>query len=173
MISGKWNSLRLPSATLVVALVLLVLGGCTAQHKNAMSPAPTAGSGSTLAAGTTALVATLTPEGTNTSGSGTSHLVLNPEQQKICYEIHVTGIELPSTGAHIHQGGKGVIGPIVVKFTAPNAKGVSAGCTTASKELIVAIAQHPADYYVNVHNAKFPDGAVRGQLAPCNRSSGC
>jgi hypothetical protein len=25
---------------------------------------------------------------------------------------------------------------------------------------------HPGDYYVNVHTADFPGGAVRGQLAP-------
>jgi len=173
MISRKWNSLRLPSATFVVALLLLVLGGCTAQHKNAVSPAPTAGGGNTLAAGTSALVATLTPEGTNTSGSGTAHLTLNPDKQKICYVIHVTGIELPATGTHIHRGAKGVIGPIVVPLMAPNAQGVATGCATAPNDVIVAITQHPADYYVNVHNAKYPDGAVRGQLAPCSRSSGC
>jgi hypothetical protein len=28
-----------------------------------------------------------------------------------------------------------------------------------------AIAANPANYYVNVHNAPFPGGAVRGQLA--------
>ncbi len=27
------------------------------------------------------------------------------------------------------------------------------------------IATHPEDYYVNVHNAEFPGGAVRGQLS--------
>ena len=173
MISSKWDSLRLPSATLVVALLLLVLSGCTAQHKNAVSTVPTAGGGKTLAASGTTLAATLAPEGTNTSGSGTARLVLNPDQQKICYVIHVTGIELPATATHIHRGAKGVIGPIIVTFTPPSAQGASTGCTTAPKELIVAITQHPADYYVNVHNAKFPDGAVRGQLTPCRPNSGC
>src|SRR5260370_2970831 len=156
MISGKWKSLRLPSATFVVALSLLVLGGCTAQHKNAVSPVPTAGGGNTLAAATSALVATLAPEGTNTTGSGTAHLTLNPDKQKICYVIHVTGIELPATGTHIHRGAKGVIGPIVVPFMAPNAQGVSTGCTTAPKDVILALPHNPPPYNANVPHPNNP-----------------
>jgi hypothetical protein len=33
------------------------------------------------------------------------------------------------------------------------------------RELALAILKHPADYYVNVHNAEFPAGAARGQLS--------
>jgi hypothetical protein len=106
------------------------------------------------------------PEGTNTQGSGTARLQLNPDQQTICSVIHVTGIALPATAAHIHQGVAGVIGPTVVPLPAPNGAGVSTGCTHAPRTLIAAIMQHPAGYYVNVHNAPYPDGAVRGQLAP-------
>jgi hypothetical protein len=32
------------------------------------------------------------------------------------------------------------------------------------KDKIKHVMQNPANYYVNVHNAEFPDGAVRGQL---------
>jgi hypothetical protein len=137
-----------------------------------VSPAPTEGS-IPLAAESNTLVATLTPEGSNTSGSGTARLRLNPEQQQICFVIHVSGIALPATATHIHRGAAGIKGPIVVHLTPPNAQGASSGCTHASHELIVAILQHPADYYVNVHNAPYPEGAVRGQLAACGSHSGC
>jgi hypothetical protein len=36
---------------------------------------------------------------------------------------------------------------------------------SADRELIVEILRDPAAYYVNVHNAEFPAGAVRGQLS--------
>jgi CHRD domain len=169
---GKWSRFRLSSATVIMALFLLALSGCgTPQH--AAAPAPTTAGGVPLAAGGGTLVATFTPEGANTSGSGTARLRMNPEQQKICFVIHVSGIELPATAAHIHRGAAGIIGPIVVPLTPPNAQGASTGCTHASHELIVAIMQHPADYYVNVHNAPYPEGAVRGQLAACSSHSGC
>jgi hypothetical protein len=36
---------------------------------------------------------------------------------------------------------------------------------SASRELILEILQNPEGFYVNVHNADFPAGAVRGQLS--------
>jgi len=32
------------------------------------------------------------------------------------------------------------------------------------RRLLMDIIQHPQDYYVNVHTADFPGGAIRGQL---------
>jgi hypothetical protein len=155
---GKRGGFLLVPAMLVMAVLLLVFSGCAAAQ-NAVSPAPTiSGAGGTL-------VATLMPEGTNTTGTGTAHLQMNPEQQTVCSVIHVSGIQLPATAAHIHRGAAGVNGPIVVPLQAPNAQGYSTGCTHAPRALIVAIMQHPAEYYVNVHNVPFPNGAVRGQLA--------
>jgi hypothetical protein len=36
---------------------------------------------------------------------------------------------------------------------------------SAPRELILEIIQNPEAFYVNVHNADFPAGAVRGQLS--------
>ena len=55
-------------------------------------------------------------------------------------------------------------GPIRVTLKAPT-KGASDGCVTVPREILTAILANPANYYVNVHNAEFPAGAVRGQLA--------
>src|SRR5262249_35407664 len=152
------------SATVVVALLLLVLSGCV-EPKNNVSPVATEGSGT--------LTAALTPEGSNTSGSATAQLQLNPQQQEICYVIRVSGIQFPATAAHIHRGAVGTNGPVVVSLTSPNAQGVAVGCAHASGDLILAIMQRPADYYVNVHNAHYPEGAVRGQLSTCRPRSNC
>ena len=54
---------------------------------------------------------------------------------------------------------------MVVGLTPPPTGGSSSGCVSADREEIKEIIQHPEEYYVNVHNADFPLGAVRGQLS--------
>jgi hypothetical protein len=95
-------------------------------------------------------------------GSGSAVLRLNPGQEEICYSLTVSGIA-PATAAHIHVGLAGIAGPVVVPLQAPTS-GSSSACASASRELIRAIILNPENYYVNVHNADFPAGAVRGQL---------
>ena len=96
-------------------------------------------------------------------GSGFASLTLNQGQEEICFELTVSGIE-PATAAHIHIGPVGVAGPVVVGLAAPT-DGSSSGCVSADPDLIKAIRQNPEAYYVNVHNAPFPAGALRGQLS--------
>ncbi len=97
-------------------------------------------------------------------GSGTAHITLNQGAGEVCFELTVSDIA-PAFGAHIHAGAAGVAGPVVVGLVPPSS-GSSSGCVTdVDKDLIKAIRQNPADYYVNVHNADFPPGAVRGQLS--------
>ncbi|HEX6385826.1 MAG TPA: CHRD domain-containing protein, partial [Anaerolineae bacterium] len=82
-----------------------------------------------------------------------------------CFLIVVRDIMLPATGAHIHVGEAGVAGDIVVPLEPPGENGASAGCMSdVDPDLIAAIIQNPAGYYVNVHTEDFPAGAIRGQL---------
>jgi CHRD domain len=96
-------------------------------------------------------------------GSGTATLTVNPGLGEICYELTVSGIA-PATAAHIHVGAVGVAGPVVVPLEPPT-DGTSSGCVSVSRELALAILTSPSDYYVNVHNAEYPAGALRGQLS--------
>jgi CHRD domain len=96
-------------------------------------------------------------------GTGTASFTFNRGTRTVCWEVTVEDITLPAIGAHIHVVPPDP-GPIVVPITAPDASGMSAGCTTASRELIKAITKDPSSYYFNVHTTDFPGGALRSQL---------
>ncbi len=98
-------------------------------------------------------------------GTGSAVITLNQGQGEVCWEISVSDITLPAIAAHIHVAPAGVAGPVVVPLSAPDASGISSGCASADPDLIKAIRQDPAAYYVNVHTTDFPTGAVRGQLS--------
>ena len=114
------------------------------------------------------LTATLTgaaevPGPGDPDGGGSAVITLNQGQNEVCFELTVTNIAA-ATAAHIHTGAAGAAGGVVVTLTPPT-EGSSKGCVSAGAELIKEIRQKPGNYYVNVHNAEFPDGAVRGQLS--------
>lgn len=96
-------------------------------------------------------------------GTGTATITVNPGKMQICYKIVVSKIA-PATAAHIHEAPPTAAGPVVVTLGAPTS-GTRSGCVTATRALVLEILKRPADYYVNVHNAEYPAGAVRGQLA--------
>jgi hypothetical protein len=95
------------------------------------------------------------------NGTGLVVLHLSTTKGTACWQFsHVADIAKP-TQAHVHKGRKGQSGPIVIPLGATyKAK----GCRKASPTLIEAIETNPNRYYVNIHNAKYPGGAIRGQL---------
>lgn len=104
------------------------------------------------------------PNPGDTDGSGHATFRVNVGQSQVCWDLMVEKIGA-ATAAHIHKAGPDAAGPPVIPLTAPGADGKGSGCATASAELVKDILQNPAAYYVNVHNAEFPAGAVRGQLS--------
>ena len=96
-------------------------------------------------------------------GSGSARITLNAGQGEVCFRLEVSNIA-PATAAHIHVGDVTTFGPVVVGL-APPTSGSSTACVSADQDLVQEIHRNPAAYYVNVHNADFPAGAIRGQLA--------
>ncbi len=95
---------------------------------------------------------------------GTAFVVVRPSANEICWTINVGGFDLPASAAHIHKGTVDESGPVVVPLTAPDAGGAANGCATVAADVVSAILSNPSGYYVNVHNAGFPNGGLRGNL---------
>lgn len=100
-----------------------------------------------------------TPQG-DPDGTGQFAARLNPEHSQLCYTLMSAMIAAP-TAAHIHVGKEGEAGPPVVPL---QAQAATETCVAIDKAVADKILADPASYYVNVHNAEFPGGAVRGQL---------
>lgn len=155
---------------------LVIAGGTVVALLVAAAVTTTAHSGGTLQGGQP-FVATLTgaaevPAAGDPNGSGKALLTISPTLGQVCFTIKVEDIALPATGAHIHSGGAGVSGGVVVDLAAPGMSGTATGCRTADAALLNSIVTAPAQYYVNVHTSEFAGGALRGQLAVAPQKPG-
>jgi hypothetical protein len=104
--------------------------------------------------------------------TGSATIRVPTGKPRVCYQLTARDLPTRAVGAHIHRGSAGAVGAIVVKLRTPNASGVATGCTKTSRKLVRAILAHPSRYYVNVHTAGFPGGAIRGQLAGARATVG-
>lgn len=109
------------------------------------------------------------PDPGDPDATGQADLTLNQGQGRVCFEIAWADVDGEVFAAHIHEAPEGVGGPIVVPLFAGSFAGTDAvsDCVEdVDRDLIKAIRQDPAAYYVNVHSQPdFPGGAVRGQLS--------
>ena len=98
------------------------------------------------------------------SAVGAARLTIDPAAGEVCVEWDVL-VEDPATAAHIHTGAEGVSGGVVVTLPTPDGEGLGGDCVTGLDEpTLQGIVDDPAAFYVNVHNATYQAGALRGQL---------
>jgi hypothetical protein len=103
------------------------------------------------------------PGGGDRDGAGSAEISISDNFGQICYDLNNVRNIGPITGAHIHRGAPGVNGPVVFTLRPANEGGYK-GCTDGSEWTQDRIENDPALFYVNVHTADYPDGAIRGQL---------
>jgi hypothetical protein len=139
------------------------------KHSADIIPAPAGGCPKTVLTPTSggrdfrvALAGDLESPAGDQFATGTAVFHVRAGQGQVCYQIAAKN--LTAVAAHIHRGGVGAAGPVVVPLTTPNAAGTSSGCAPVARPLVKAILAKPDFYYVNVHTADFPAGAIRGQL---------
>ncbi len=132
-----------------------------------------AGTGYATASAVTVFTVHLAPTGTgDQDGSGVAVLRLDPDNQRICYNIVVRNIGQPVEpapgigSAHIHTAlTGGVFVNLLTDFRSTGTDTyIARGCVSASTANIQAILNNPDQYYVNVHTAEFPKGAIQGTL---------
>lgn len=80
----------------------------------------------------------------------------------LAWKLTFSGLTGAATAAHIHLGGMGKSGNVVVPLCTPCKSGQK-GTATISASLLKTIQKHGT--YVNVHTAKNPNGEIRGQLS--------
>jgi hypothetical protein len=107
-------------------------------------------------------------------GSGRAKVEFTVTDDELCFSVRFRDTGTPNRG-HIHVGLAGANGGIVVPLfelvgmpaderNDALEDGRLEDCVPADPATLVAIEANPAGYYVNLHNARFPGGAIRGQL---------
>ena len=105
-----------------------------------------------------------TPNASTATGSGT--VVLNAAQTQITVDESWTGLSAPASASHIHgPAAPGVNASVLFPFS-----GVPAATSGSIPEQVFAITPSQVIqlenglFYLNVHDANFPGGEIRGQL---------
>jgi hypothetical protein len=100
----------------------------------------------------------------NPDGSGSATITLDPDTGEVCWDMTAEGIGAV-TQSHIHTGAEGVSGPVFIPLDVDGFDGTTEGCTSdVAAADIQMVLDDPAGFYVNLHTADFPAGAIRGQL---------
>ena len=97
------------------------------------------------------------------TGQGSATATLTYDGNELCVRGTTDGVGA-LIGGHIHAGLEGEAGPIVIDLGITTAgDGPFEGCATVGAEGGVVFVDRPS-YYLNLHTAELPDGAVRAQL---------
>ena len=165
-------------------LALFILGAVASGCGTNTPTAPSSSTSTTSEAYTAVLLpASEVPPvtGSEAGGSGTATMKFNLTKDSagtitaatLDATVSVTGFPAGTalTGSHIHPGGAGVNGGILVSLgLAPGEVSFAAGSGSFTRQVTVPVDQansilaNPAGFYLNIHTAANAGGVARGQL---------
>jgi CHRD domain len=97
--------------------------------------------------------------------SGEAILIVNPNNDTVCFLARWRDIDGTVSAAHIHNGVAGVpAGVVVPLFTGPLAGTDKIRGCVPGNGWTDDINANPAGFYINIHSNVFPGGAIRAQL---------
>ncbi len=103
--------------------------------------------------------------GGDPDGYGRAEVSITDAFGQVCYEIKdLRGLDT-ITAAHIHHGRAGHQRTAGVATLTKSNEGRWQGCKDGKEWTQNRLQGNPADFYVNVHTAAYPNGAIRGQLS--------
>jgi Cu/Zn superoxide dismutase len=102
------------------------------------------------------------------TAKGTFDGIFDPYSRVIAFHFDYSGLAANATASHFHIGAAGTNGGVTVDFVS---QGFQTGATSGEFVKVLTLTEAQADalktgrIYVNIHNASFPGGEIRGQVA--------
>ncbi|GAA1678492.1 hypothetical protein GCM10009745_22640 [Kribbella yunnanensis] len=99
--------------------------------------------------------------------------VVRIKGDQVSYAVRWQNISAPKA-FHIHQGAAGTNGGVKIDFLGSDipagVQAVTGSVKVTDQALLAAIKANPNSFYLNLHTAEFPGGAVRGQTHALGRA---
>ena len=103
----------------------------------------------------------------SSTATGNVTVLIDKAALKVYVTGSFTGLSTAATAGHIHTGAAGTNGPVTVGLSPTNAtSGTITGNATITPVFMETLLS--GGTYVNIHNATFPGGEIRGQLGAVN-----
>ena len=103
--------------------------------------------------------------GGDTDGWGRTRIDVYDDMDRLCADLEVRSVG-EVTAVNIYKGAEGEEGTPVIKLDTPDDNNDSDDCDAIGDTLADEIQANPGNFYVSVQTQEFPEGAIRGQLAP-------
>jgi hypothetical protein len=97
-------------------------------------------------------------------GWGRAKISINTTTNQLCTDLEVRSIG-SVTSVNVYRGAAGAQGEPISRIERPDDND-SWDCKPIGDALAREIESNPSDFYVEVRTEEFPNGAIRGQLAP-------